>query len=364
MAAALVGQHRARREKARLDNAGEGDARLGALGRRGGDGVGGQGFDGGDARAGGLRVGLVAFKADVGTAEAARDRARGARAEEGVDDDIAGIARRQHDARQQRLGLLGGVGLAALRVLEAFAAGADRQIPVGANLTVLVARLEHLVIEGVALRLRITRRPDHGLVGVGEAAAAEIRHRVGLAPDDVVENPEAEVLQDRPDPENVVVGADDEQRRLGLHGDAGGAQPGACKGVVFSETAKLVPIIVDRVDNALIGTRQRALELEIVGRVGEDEIDALGRQGPQPFNAVAKNDLVERGRARWRDNAGDGRNPGTRDLNPGFRAGHPGVNATHETLPGKQPTKRLCVGEVKTWFRDPLGRCVFFGRFR
>ena len=42
-------------------------------------------------------------------------------------------------------------------------------------------------------------------MGVGKAGAAEIRHRVLLAPDDVIENPVTLVLQLFADPENIVI---------------------------------------------------------------------------------------------------------------------------------------------------------------
>ena len=114
-------------------------------------------------------------------------------------------------------------------------------------------------------------------MGVGEAAAAEIRHRIGLAPDDVVENPEAEILQDRADAEDVVVGADDDDRGGGLHQPPDGGQPVARERVIFGEIGELVPVVVDRVDQALVGARQRAFELQIIGRIGEDEIDRRRR---------------------------------------------------------------------------------------
>ena len=40
-----------------------------------------------------------------------------------------------------------------------------------------------------------------------------------------------------------------------------------------AKSANLSQVVVDPVDHALVGTRQRALELEVVGRIGEDEID-------------------------------------------------------------------------------------------
>src|SRR3546814_9050262 len=47
-------------------------------------------------------------------------------------------------------------------------------------------------------------RSDHRLVGVGEAPAAEVRHRVGLAPDDLVQNPVVQILERGADAVDVV----------------------------------------------------------------------------------------------------------------------------------------------------------------
>ena len=104
--------------------------------------------------------------------------------------------------------------------------------------------LHRLVVEGVA-RVGARRRPDQRLMGIGEAAAAEIRHRIGLAPDDVVENPEAEILQDGADAEDVVIGADDPQRAIGLERAAAFGEPGARERVVVGEARELVPVVVD-----------------------------------------------------------------------------------------------------------------------
>src|SRR5262249_61286131 len=60
-----------------------------------------------------------------------------------------------------------------------------------------VASFEGLVVERVTLGVGLACRPDQSLVCIGEPAAAEIRHRVRLAPDHVVEQPEAQILQDR-----------------------------------------------------------------------------------------------------------------------------------------------------------------------
>ena len=177
--------------------------------------------------------------------------------------------------------------LLAVAAFEPLLAGAQRNEPVGAHLDVVVARLERFVVERVVALGGVARRPDQGLMRIGEAAAAEIRHRVGFAPDDVVENPEAEILQQRADAENVVIGADHPQRRGRLHHAAAGDQPGAREIVVGGETGKLVPIVVDRVDARIVGTLEVALELQIVRRVGEHEIDGLRRELRQLGNAIA-----------------------------------------------------------------------------
>jgi hypothetical protein len=112
---------------------------------------------------------------------------------------------------EQRLGLLCGVGLAPAILAQALGARADRKQPVGAHLQIVVQRLHRVVVEGVA-RLRSHRRPDQRLMRVGEAPAAKIRHGIGLAPDHVVEHPEAEILQGRADAEDVVIAADHPER--------------------------------------------------------------------------------------------------------------------------------------------------------
>ncbi len=180
-------------------------------------------------------------------------------AEKRIEHQIASVGGGEQHALKQRLGLLGRVSLSPVLVLQPLRAGADRQKPIGTDLHVLVAGLQGLVIERIGLGFRSARRPDHRLVGVGEAAAAEVRHRIGFAPDDVVQDPEAEILQDGADAEDVVIGADHHDRGGGLHQPPDGGQPVAREGVVFGEIGELVPGIVDPVDEALVGARQMRL---------------------------------------------------------------------------------------------------------
>ena len=180
------------------------------------------------------------------------------------------------------------------RALQALLAGAEREGPVRAHLHVFVAGFERLVIEGVALGVGVARGPDHGLVRVGEAAAAEIRHRVGLAPDHVVEDPEAEILHDRADAENVVVGADHPDGAGRLQHAAAGGEPAFGEVVVGGEARELVPVVGDRIDVRIVRALQIVGELEIVGRIGEHQIDGAGRQLRHLGDAVADEDAMMR----------------------------------------------------------------------
>src|SRR5262249_8934043 len=63
---------------------------------------------------------------------------------------------------------------------------------------------------------------------------------------------------------------------------------------VLPETPEAIPVIVDGVDPRIVGTSELALELEVVGRIGEDEIDAAFRQSLHHLDAIALDDAIER----------------------------------------------------------------------
>ena len=180
--------------------------------------------------------------------------------------------------------------LLAVAALEPLLAGAQREGPVGAHLDVLVAGLQRLVVEGVA------RAPGSRVAQISVSCALVKRRPrkfgIGfdLAPHHVVEDPEAEILQDRADAEDVVIGADHPQRAGGLQHAPAGGQPGAGEFVVGREARELVPVVVDGVDLGIVGTLEVALELQIVRRIGEDEIDAVGRQLRHLGDAIADDD--------------------------------------------------------------------------
>ena len=63
------------------------------------------------------------------------------------------------------------------------------------------------IIRGTALSLY----PDQDFVGICEPYSAKIGHRIGFNPNNIIENPILQVLQDFTDPENVAIGANHPQ---------------------------------------------------------------------------------------------------------------------------------------------------------
>ena len=128
---------------------------------------------------------------------------------------------------------------------------------------------------------------------VGEAAALEIGHGIGLAPHHIVQDPEAQILQRRADAENIVIGADHPDGAAVLQHPPRGGQPFAGEAVIVGEAVELVPMIVDRIDLGLVGAAQFAAQLHIVGRVGEDQVGAALRQRVHALDAVAFDHLIQ-----------------------------------------------------------------------
>uniref|UniRef100_A0A0N4ZGX3 LigA n=1 Tax=Parastrongyloides trichosuri TaxID=131310 RepID=A0A0N4ZGX3_PARTI len=213
------------RQQAGLDQGAERHARLGLLGAGDFQVARGDGDDLADPVLGQRDVLLVLLQADVATTQALGGRAGGASAEERIEDDVAGLSRGQDHPVQQGFRLLGRMNLGAVLVLQALIAGAQREGPVRAHLDVVVGHLHGVVVEGVAARAAALGGPDQGLVGVGEPGALEVRHRVGLAPYDVVQEPEANVLQLRADAEDIVIAADHPERAVVLEHAAALGQP-------------------------------------------------------------------------------------------------------------------------------------------
>ncbi len=184
------------------------------------------------------------------------------------------------------------MGLLALGVLDAFLAGAQGEGPVRAHLGVFVEGFERVVVEGVFLAVTAARGPDQRLMGIGKARALEVRHRVGLAPDDVVQDPEAQVLNGGPQAEHVMIAADHPDRAFGFQHPAAFLQPGTAKAVIGGKALELVPVVIDRIDLGVVGPQQVPAQLQIIGRVGKDHVHRRIGQRSQHLDAVAQMDDI------------------------------------------------------------------------
>lgn len=135
-------------------------------------------------------------------------------------------------------------------------------------------------------------------MGIGEAYPAEVGHGVALDPHDVVQDPVAEILQDATHAVDIVIRADHPQRSGGFEHAPALAEPPAREVVVSFKAFKLIPILGDPVHLADIRTPEVALQLQVVGRVGKDQIDRICRQARQYIDTVAFDNGVDPGLKR------------------------------------------------------------------
>ena len=133
---------------------------------------------------------------------------------------------------------------------------------------------------------------------VCQAFAAKIRHRVGFAPDHIVQDPIPCVLQRRPNPKDVVIRSDHPDGAIRLKQSACRLEPVLGEFVIGGETRELVPGVIDRIHLAVVGAMQIALELEIVGRIGKDQINACLWQAVHHLDAIPGDNRVEGERRR------------------------------------------------------------------
>ena len=130
-------------------------------------------------------------------------------------------------------------------------------------------------------------------MGVGKAAATEIWHRVGLAPDHIIEDPVANILERRAHAENIVIAADNPEGAGGFQHAFRGGQPGLGETVISGQIIKPVPGLINPINPAMIRARQLPTQLQIIGRVGKHHIHRVGGHGVHRFNAIAEGDLVQ-----------------------------------------------------------------------
>ena len=93
---------------------------------------------------------------------------------------------------------------------------------------------------------------------VRQPFATEIRHRVDLAPDNIVQNPVSRVLQFGPNAENIMIAANHPNRAIGLQQSTRRRQPIAGEPVIAFKAGELVPSIIHRINAGIIGPVQVA----------------------------------------------------------------------------------------------------------
>jgi len=70
-------------------------------------------------------------------------------------------------------------------------------------------------------------------------------------------------------------------------------QPLAAEVIIGLEGLEAVPLVVHCVDAGHIGAPEIAPELQIIWRIGEDQVDAVLGQALENLQAIARDDLVE-----------------------------------------------------------------------
>ena len=92
---------------------------------------------------------------------------------------------------------------------------------------------------------------------------------------------------------DVVVAADDpDGARVFEHAAAGG-QPVLGEAVIGGEVFKVVPVGVYAVDARHVGPPEVLLQLQVIGRIGENQVHALLGERGQHVAAVADERLIE-----------------------------------------------------------------------
>ena len=131
---------------------------------------------------------------------------------------------------------------------------------------------------------------------VGKARALKIGHRIGLAPDDIVENPKSGILKHSAAAEDIVIATNHPECAVGFQDTPRLLHPAPRESVVDCIAVKLVPIIINRIDAAAFGAIQIATKLKIIRRVSKNHIDAGVGERSHRRDAIIHQNLVKRER--------------------------------------------------------------------
>ena len=126
---------------------------------------------------------------------------------------------------------------------------------------------------------RASGRPQDHLRRVGEVPAGQVGGRIGLVPDDVVEDPEPQALKGKPDGVDDVRRPGDPDRPVGLQHPPARLEPRKVERQALLDAAGLIPAAL--VDGApRPGLAGDPAAGEEVGRVGKDHVEGLFGEMP------------------------------------------------------------------------------------
>ena len=100
-------------------------------------------------------------------------------------------------------------------------------------------------VEGVVFDAFVLDCPDEGFSGVGEPHSKPVGHRVGFYPDNIVQNPKAQILHDFAYPEDVVVGAHNPKGSVRLHYPPDLQKQTFNEAIILLKGRKAVPLFKD-----------------------------------------------------------------------------------------------------------------------
>ena len=89
-------------------------------------------------------------------------------------------------------------------------------------------------------------------MGIGKTRALEVWHGIGLAPDHIIHEPEARILQYAANAENIVIRAHHPDGPVVFEQAPRGLQPAPGEQVIVIKAPDLVPAIGNRLDLGII----------------------------------------------------------------------------------------------------------------
>lgn len=231
-----------------------------------------------------LAAGGEVDRVNLGTQESAVERlagsARAAHAHEGVEDQVSGLRCDLYNMRQDAERLLRRVQHGSVRAFDAFVAHTDGTLE----------EIVHLLLRFEVPRVTLVPARREQLTAVEEARLEEVRDRVRLVPDHHLKGVEQGI-------EGFVITA----YEIVAHEDEGVARRLEDAAELRSKLSRVqvnkIPFGQVVVDVRAPAERQvsAAVLRDVVGWIGEDQIDGLVGQRAHHFEAVT----IEQGYRRW-----------------------------------------------------------------